>query len=180
MLQSAYDFSARRSDVFPAVEPEHFEVHSASGQTADVTEGTGTGIGTNWERCRYDWSKPGCVTATVTDSNVYAPGSSWEITAVPTPEGTRVEMSWVRRFKRTRRGLLFGTVFRVIGRRSSGSMRSRLSTTWRHSKQSCVPDAPRALTAARSDNLSITVRDPAIRDAGGKPIAIGQELDGGS
>jgi len=47
---------------------------------------------------------------------VYAPGSSWHLTAVPTPDGSRIEMSWVRRFKHNPRGILFGTAFRIIGR----------------------------------------------------------------
>jgi len=59
VLEAAHDFTDRRSDVFPAVEAEHFEVHSIADNHADVTEGTRTGIGTNWERCRYDWSNPG-------------------------------------------------------------------------------------------------------------------------
>jgi hypothetical protein len=116
VLEAAHDFSTRRSDMFPAVEAEHFEVHRTAGEQADVTEGTGTGIGTNWERCRYDWSNPGSVTAEVTDSNVYAPGSSWTITAVAAPQGSQVEMTWTRRFKHTIRGRLFGTAFRLAGR----------------------------------------------------------------
>ena len=66
VLEAAHDFSDRRSNVFPAVEAEHFEVHSVADEHADVTEGTGTSIGINWERCRYDWSNPGSVTAAVT------------------------------------------------------------------------------------------------------------------
>lgn len=116
VLASASDFSSRRSDVFPAVEAKHFVMHSVDGQTADVTEGTGTGIGSSWERCLYDWSTPGLVTATVTESNVYGPDSSWRMTAEPASGGTCVEMSWIRRFKRTPRGVVFGTAFRVIGR----------------------------------------------------------------
>ena len=116
VLASVCDFTARRSDIFPAVEPAHFEVHGVDSQTADATEGTGTGIGTSWERCDYDWSTAGSVTATVTDSNVYAPGSSWHLSVVPTQEGSRVEMSWVRHFKHNPRGILFGTAFRIIGR----------------------------------------------------------------
>ena len=116
VLAAAVDFSERRSQVFPAVEREHFVLHSENREGADVTEGTGTGIGISWERCRYDWSQPGRVTATVTGSNVYAVPSAWEITATPTPSGSRVEMSWVRRFRHSPRGLLFGTAFRVMGR----------------------------------------------------------------
>ena len=116
VLAAAVDFSERRSEIFPAVESEHFTLHSTSGESADVTEGTGTGIGISWERCRYDWSESGRVTATVTDSNVYALPSAWELSATPTPTGSRVEMVWVRRFKHRPRGLLFGTAFRLVGR----------------------------------------------------------------
>jgi hypothetical protein len=116
VVQAAYDFTDRRGDVFPAVEAEHFEVHSIGYDQADVSEGSGTGIGTNWERCRYDWSTPGSVTAAVTDSNVYTPESSWTITAIAAPQGSRVEMTWARQFKRSIRGRLFGTAFRLGGR----------------------------------------------------------------
>ena len=116
VLEAAHDFTDRRSNVFPAVEAEHFEVHSLADEHADVTEGTGTGIGISWERCRYDWSNPESVTAVVTDSNVYVPGSSWTMTAVAAPQGSRVEMTWARGFKHSSRGRLFGTAFRLVGR----------------------------------------------------------------
>jgi hypothetical protein len=116
VLEAAHDYTDRRSHVFPAVEAEHLAVHSIADEHADVTEGTGTGIGISWERCRYDWSNPESVTAVVTDSNVYVPGSSWTITAIAAPQGSRVEMTWARQFKRTSRGRLFGTAFRLAGR----------------------------------------------------------------
>jgi Polyketide cyclase / dehydrase and lipid transport len=117
VLEAAFDFSDRRAQVFPAVSLDYFEVHELGDSWADVTEGTRAGIGINWERCRYDWSQPGSVTATVTDSNVYAvPGSSWELRATPNANGSRVEMIWVRRFRRGPRGVIFGTLFRLIGR----------------------------------------------------------------
>jgi hypothetical protein len=76
--------------VFPAVATDEMTVHALEGSSADVTEGTAAGIGVNWERCRYDWSHPGVVTATVTDSNVYAfPGSSWQLRATPSGEAAR-------------------------------------------------------------------------------------------
>ena len=102
--------------MFPAVSVPHLEVHELGSTSADVTEGTPVGSSVNWERCRYDWSQPGVVTATVTDSNVYAvPGSRWEITAVPSDRGSRVEMIWVRAFRNGPRGRLFGTLFAVLG-----------------------------------------------------------------
>ncbi len=117
VLQAARDFGWQRVQVWPAVRTEHLTIHEISGTTADVTEGTPAGIGTNWERCRYDWSEPGQVTATVTDSNVYAhPGSSWRVTATPSSGGSRVEMVWQRTFRHDPRGLIFGTLFRIVGR----------------------------------------------------------------
>jgi hypothetical protein len=118
VLRAAYDFSPRRSDVFSAVQPKHFVVHSLGETTADVTEGSFAGIGANWERCLYDWSRPDSVTATVIDSNVYAfPGSLWEIRATPNGSGSTVEMTWTRRFRRNLRGRIFGFLYRTAGRR---------------------------------------------------------------
>jgi hypothetical protein len=117
VLHAAHDFSTRRVEVWPAVREEHFVVHALGETTADVTEGTPAGVGTNWERCRYDWTEPGRVIATVIDSNVYAaPGSRWEITATASGHGSHVEMTWIRKFRRNPRGLIFGTLFRVVGR----------------------------------------------------------------
>ena len=117
VLAAAHDFSERRAEVFPAVSVPRLTVHELGDTFADVTEGTRAGLVVNWERCRYDWSRPGSVVATVTDSNVYAiPGSSWEITAVPRNEGSQVEMVWIREFKRNGKGTVFGTLFRLGGK----------------------------------------------------------------
>jgi hypothetical protein len=118
VLAAARDFSSRREEVFPAVSMDRMEVHGLEDTTADVTEGTSTGIGSNWERCDYDWSADGIITATVTDSNVYAvPGSSWKMTARANASGSEVEMVWDRTFQRGLRGRLFGTAFRLFGSR---------------------------------------------------------------
>ena len=118
VLKAAYDFSERRAQLFPAVELEHFKVHEIDGDSADVTEGTNTGpFGTNWERCRYDSSQSGVVSAPVTDSNVYEPAaSSWEIRATPRGDGSEVEMVWERQFNGSARGIIFGTLFRTVGK----------------------------------------------------------------
>jgi len=118
VLYAARDFTARRADIFPAVSVPKLEVHAEGGTAADVSEGTRAGIGDNWERCDYDWSRPGSVKATVTESNVYAvPGSSWEIKATPKDGGSQVEMVWIREFRRNARGRVFGTAFRLLGNR---------------------------------------------------------------
>jgi len=120
VLAAAIDFSDRREDVFPAVSVKRLVVHSQGATWADVTEGTRSGPILNWERCRYDWSTPGSVTATVTDSNIYALPSSWKITASPTQSGSHVELWWIREFRRGPKGRLFGTVFRHFGDRLFG------------------------------------------------------------
>ena len=118
VLAAAHDFSGRRAEVFPAVSVELMQVHEAGDNSADVTEETKTGpFGTNWERCRYDWSHQGSVIAQVTDSNVYEPdGSRWEIRASAKDSGSHVDMIWVRDFRHGGRGRVFGTLFRVVGR----------------------------------------------------------------
>jgi hypothetical protein len=119
VLEAAHDFSDRRAKVFPAVSVRHMTVHSMGDTTADVTEGTRVGPFVVWERCTYDWSNPGCVTATVTDSNVYGfPGSSWEITAAATDRGSRVNMTWTRWFQRRPLGRIMGFAYRHMGDRS--------------------------------------------------------------
>jgi hypothetical protein len=117
VLAAGYDFSARRTAIFRAVSLELLEVHELDDSSADVTEGTPVAVGINWERCRYDWSRPGSVKAVVTDSNVYAPeSSSWELRAGPEDSGSKVEMIWVREFTSDARGRIFGTLFRLIGK----------------------------------------------------------------
>ena len=131
VLHAAHDFSERRADVWPAVSVKHMEVHELGATTADVTEGTRAGPIVNWERCDYDWSRPGSVTADVTDSNVYEPeGSSWEIRASAKDGGSQVEMIWVREFNRSPRGRFFGAIFKRAGKpllgRDAGHMLENL------------------------------------------------------
>jgi hypothetical protein len=157
VLEAGHDFSARRAEIFPAVSIPYFEVHDLSQCSADVTEGTPSGVGVNWERCRYDWSSPGSVKAVVTDSNVYAPASSsWELRAAPADSGSKVEMIWVRQFTHNARGRIFGTLFRVIGkpiftREAKRTIRNleRLETTGlRPVREFRVPGCPQLLGAA--------------------------------
>jgi hypothetical protein len=117
VLAAGYDFSARRTDIFPAVSDPYFDVHELAQTSADVTEGTPAAIGINWERCRYDWSEPGSVKAVVTDSNVYQPTkSSWELRATPGEHGSTVEMIWIREFTHDARGRIFRILFQLIGK----------------------------------------------------------------
>ncbi|PBC66182.1 polyketide cyclase/dehydrase/lipid transport protein [Streptomyces sp. TLI_235] len=116
VLDAAHDFSARRASVFPAVSLKHLRVHRLGDSSAEVTEGSRAGA-VVWERCAYDWSRPGSVKAEVVDSNVYIPGSTWELTARPTAGGSHVEMTWVRNFLPSPGARLLGTAYRTVGPR---------------------------------------------------------------
>ena len=143
VLEAARDFSERRAEVFPAVSIDHMTVHALADTSADVTEGTAAGIGVNWERCRYDWSQPGEVTATVIDSNVYAfPGSSWQLRAVPSGEGSEVEMTWERKFQRRPRGMFWGTLFALLGKPIFGKYAKDVLANLEQLEKSNAPESP--------------------------------------
>src|ERR671919_231135 len=104
VLEAARDFSERRAEMWPDVHVEHLEVHEAGETFAEVTEGNPWPIGYVWERLRYDWSQPGKVKGTVTDSNLFKPGSTWELRATPANGGSRVEVIAVRHLRASRAG----------------------------------------------------------------------------
>jgi len=96
ILEAARDFSARRAELWPDVHVEHMTVHDTGDTWADVTEGNPWPIGLVWERLRYDWSQSGVVKGTVVDSNLFKPGSTWELRARPDGTVTLVEVIAVR------------------------------------------------------------------------------------
>ena len=112
VLDAARDFSQRREELWRDVYVQHLTIHDQGEAWADVTEGNPWPwpFGLVWERLRYDWSQPGALKGTVIDSNLFAPGSTWELHASPTPEGgSRVEIIAVRNLKG--RGKLLLPVF---------------------------------------------------------------------
>jgi len=119
VLDAARDFSERRAEVWPNVSLNHLEVHERGDTFAEVTEGLFSGF--FWERCRYDWSRPGSVTATVRDSNILQPGSSWEIKATPGNDGTLVEAMFAREYRGGLKAAFAMNVFRVAGKWLAGS-----------------------------------------------------------
>ncbi len=110
VLEAARDFSERRAAMWPDVHVEHLQLHEAGETFAEVTEGNPWPIGYVWERLRYDWSEPGSVKGTVVDSNIFKPGSTWEIRATPANGGSRVEVIGVRHL-RGFKGRLLAPVF---------------------------------------------------------------------
>lgn len=125
VLAAATDFSERRPEVWSGIDPGRYVVHAVGADSADVTEG-GREFGGIWARERYDWSVPGRVSAHVVDSNVFGPGSRWELRVAPGPDGgSRVAWTAVRRPKGLK-GRVLTTILRVAGRRH---LRGYLETT---------------------------------------------------
>jgi hypothetical protein len=76
VLAAATDFSERRPQLWPNLDPKVYKVFEVGEHTAEAMEGSPV-LGGIWARERYDWSTPGVVRAEVQDSNVFGPGSSW-------------------------------------------------------------------------------------------------------
>jgi hypothetical protein len=115
-LEAVRDFSDRRAELWPMVQAKYLRVHETGGAFADVTEGTFV-LGRFWERSRYDWSQPGVVKATVMESNVFKPGSTWEVRARPRNGGSTVEMTLNRDFQPGFRGRIASAVNHGFGDR---------------------------------------------------------------
>lgn len=109
VLLAARDFSPRRAQMWPDVHVEHLEVHDVGATCAEVTEGNPWPIGHVWERLRYDWSDPNVLRGTVVASNLFKPGSTWELWALPEGGGSRVEIRAERHLRG--RGLLLWPFF---------------------------------------------------------------------
>ena len=99
ILAAARDFSDRRAQMWPDVHVEYLTVHELGENYAEVTEGNPWPIGYVWERLRYDWSDPRVLRGRVIDSNLFKPGSTWELWATPEEGGSRVEIRAVRRLR---------------------------------------------------------------------------------
>jgi hypothetical protein len=99
VLLAARNFSERRADLWPDVHVAYLEVHESGDHHAIVTEGNPWPIGFVWERLHYDWSQPGVLKGTVVASNIFKPGSTWELRATPFDEGSRVEIRAVRNLR---------------------------------------------------------------------------------
>lgn len=97
------------------VKPRYFTLHDSGPDFVEVTEGTFI-AGLFWERSRYDWSQPGRVEAIVLDSNVFKPGSSFELAARRSKDDTTlVEMTIQREFQPSPKGRIAAAVNHGVG-----------------------------------------------------------------
>jgi hypothetical protein len=91
------DFSARRPEIWPGIEPSLYEVYSVGVTSADIQEGSKAPGMTMWAKEHYDWSDPDLITWTVRQSNFCAPGSYVSAAISPRPGGgSRVHVTWNR------------------------------------------------------------------------------------
>jgi len=91
------DFSDRRPEIWPGIEPSLYEVYTIGDTFADVREGSkmpGTRI---WAKEHYDWSASDLITWTVQESNFCAPGSYVSAAIAPRGDGgSRIHLIWNR------------------------------------------------------------------------------------
>jgi Polyketide cyclase / dehydrase and lipid transport len=133
VIRAAADFTDRREKVWRNAKAKYLVVHDQGADFAEVTEGLRI-VGVFWERSRYDWSQPGTIHQTVIDSNVLAPGSTWELTTVPRNGGSGVEMRLRRDFRPSLKGKVGSALNHLGGARGWGSyLRRALAEAQRRS-----------------------------------------------
>jgi hypothetical protein len=116
VLEALTDFSERRPELWPAIDPKVYQVHEVSTSSALVTEGTDV-MGGIWATELYEWDGSGTVRATIQDSNFWHPGGTWELTAAPHDVGGSIlRVARDRRAKNIKARLL-EAMLRVIGPR---------------------------------------------------------------
>jgi hypothetical protein len=91
------DFTYRRPEVWPGIEPSLYEVISVGETSAEIKEGSRMPGMTVWAVEHYDWSEPDLVVWTVKESNFCAPGSYVSARFAPLPGGgSRIHITWNR------------------------------------------------------------------------------------
>jgi hypothetical protein len=114
------DFGERRPELWPAIDPSVYSVHTVGADWAEVTEGSAV-LGGIWARERYDWSQPGIVQATILDSNFWHRGGTWTLRAAPRANGgSRLTVVRDRRAKNAKARVLEG-LMRMVGARMLAS-----------------------------------------------------------
>jgi hypothetical protein len=91
------DFSGRRPEIWPGIDPSLYEVVAIGDTFADVREGTKMPGMSMWAIEHYDWSAGDLVTWTVRESNFCAPGGYVSAAIAPGADGgSRIHVTWDR------------------------------------------------------------------------------------
>ena len=116
VLEALTDFSERRPELWPAIDPKVYRVHEVSASSALVTEGSAVMGGIRATEL-YQWDGSGTVRATIQESNLWHPGGTWELNARPREGGGSIlKVTRDRRAKNTR-ARLFETMMKFVGGR---------------------------------------------------------------
>lgn len=124
VIELMTDFSPNRVHRWPASSAKAFEVYHLGETEADIREGQD--FPKLWATWHYDWSTPGSVTLTVTDSDALRPGGYMRLTATPRAEGgSAVHGEWEQTSKNLTAHIGV-TMMRFIGPRFLSSYYKRV------------------------------------------------------
>jgi hypothetical protein len=116
------DFSERRPELWPELDPDAYEVYEVGDTWAVVREGSRSPR--IWAKERYDWSDPALITWTVEESNFCAPGSSVRARIEPSAAGgSIVQVRWERVPVDLKTRLMFAMISLTGGRPVKASLR---------------------------------------------------------
>jgi hypothetical protein len=116
VLEALTDFSERRPQLWPAIDPKVYRVHEVSASSALVTEGTDV-LGGIWATELYEWDGSRTVRATVQESNFWHPGGTWELNAAQRNGGGSILRVTRDRRAKNAKSRLFEMMMRLVGAR---------------------------------------------------------------
>jgi polyketide cyclase/dehydrase/lipid transport protein len=127
VLAALLDFSERRPEIWPGIDPSQYEVYSVGEKEADIREGSRFPGAVLWAKEHYDWSTPGVVTWTVRESNFCTPGSYVSATVTPKDQGgTHIHIVWDRTPTSFTGRLAFGLIKLTKGKPIVASVKKAL------------------------------------------------------
>ena len=116
VLGALTDFSERRPELWPAIDPKVYRIHKVSSSLALVTEGTDV-MGGIWATELYEWNGSGTVRATIQESNFWHPGGTWELTTAPRSGGGSILKVTRNRRAKNAKAYMFEMMMRLVGAR---------------------------------------------------------------
>ncbi|MDO8485971.1 MAG: hypothetical protein Q7S35_13600 [Candidatus Limnocylindrales bacterium] len=114
------DFSDRRPELWPNLDPKFYRLHELGDTWAEVTEGTDV-FGGIWAREHYDWSEPGNVELRLVESPHFKAGTTIDYRITPRPGGGCHVDVVSERIATSVRGRLVGLILQIIGTRRFGN-----------------------------------------------------------
>ena len=119
------DFTERRPQLWPDLDPDIYEVLEVGDTRAVVREGQRKPR--LWAVEEYDWSTAGTVTWTARESNFCAPGSFMSARVEPADGGSTVHVHWERRGVGAKGKLIVAMMRLTRGRPLAGSLTAALA-----------------------------------------------------